>query len=261
MTHKFNKLEIKDELLITRVGKGIKLLKPEQINKYSSHPTGHTISSALQLPLSVYFLDSEGATQKINEEGALICGYGSVDNSIGKSLFEVAENQSANNLINNCKEVMNFNSIKIYDETNIHKDNTINQFLSIKAPWYDDQNKIIGTCGCSIVLGKHSLAESLSHVKQLGLLNTGYDITRITNVTNELQLNNILLSKREMECLKLTIKGYTAKKIAKFLGISHRTVEEYIVNIRLKVGVNSKAELIEIAVDYFMNQNNSTIST
>ena len=43
-----------------------------------------------------------------------------------------------------------------------------------------------------------------------------------------------------------------AEKIAKALDISHRTVEEYITNIRIKVGVNSKAELIEMAIDYFM---------
>jgi DNA-binding CsgD family transcriptional regulator len=233
--------------LIYRFGKGIRILKSEQANEYKDYPfvtaTGHSIHTAFKLPISVYFLNLDGATQAMNEEGALVCGYGSVENALGKTLFEVANTESAYNLIGNCKEVINTNSIKIYDEINTDNDQNSIQFLSFKSPWYDNENAIIGTFGCSIVLGKHSLAESLVHVKQLGMLDED---------SNELLFGNLTLSKREMECLRLTIKGYTAKRIAKVLGISHRTVEEYITNIRLKVGVNSKSELIEMAIDFYL---------
>lgn len=54
-----------------------------------------------------------------------------------------------------------------------------------------------------------------------------------------------------MQCLQLTIKGFTAKKIAKELGLSFRTIEEYLTNIRTKAGVNSKSELIEMVIQNF----------
>jgi len=56
---------------------------------------------------------------------------------------------------------------------------------------------------------------------------------------------DIRLSSRENQCLYLTIRGKTAKQIAKILGISNRTVEEYLMNVKNKMGVASKAEVIE----------------
>lgn len=40
-------------------------------------------------------------------------------------------------------------------------------------------------------------------------------------------------------------------KKANELGISQRTVEEYLNNIKLKMGVYSKSELIDKTIDYF----------
>ncbi|EHL30187.1 hypothetical protein LDG_7934 [Legionella drancourtii LLAP12] len=52
--------------------------------------------------------------------------------------------------------------------------------------------------------------------------------------------------------MHLTIKGYTAKRIARELGISHHTIEEYLLNIRIKMGAASKSELIEMTIDEFI---------
>ncbi len=67
----------------------------------------------------------------------------------------------------------------------------------------------------------------------------------------EFKIKDIRLTQREMQCLQLTIKGFTAKKIAKELGLSFRTIEEYMTNIRVKAGVNSKSELIEMVIQDF----------
>ena len=53
------------------------------------------------------------------------------------------------------------------------------------------------------------------------------------------------LTSREIDCLCLTLQGKTAKLVGQVLGISRRTVEEYLSNIKTKVGVFSKSELIE----------------
>lgn len=63
-----------------------------------------------------------------------------------------------------------------------------------------------------------------------------------------------LFSKREIECLQLTMHGKTAKQIARILEISHRTVEEYLTNIKIKTHSTSKSELIEKAFDYFKSE-------
>lgn len=55
---------------------------------------------------------------------------------------------------------------------------------------------------------------------------------------------NYALSKREIECLKLYVQGNTAKEISLILGLSRRSIENYIYNIKGKLGVSTKVDLI-----------------
>lgn len=222
---------------------GIKLVSPDdrQSHDFYGQNTGYTVASVLALPFNFYFLDQKGNTQIMNEESALICGFQSAEDSIGKSLFDVSLPDSANRLIENCTYVMQAQVVNIFEEEHQKKDGTSLHFLSIKCPWYSLDNTIIGIFGCSIVLGQHNLASSLSIVIALGL----FESDKSLHATKLEQLD-VKLTSRELDCFRFAIKGWTAKKIAKELGISHRTVEEYIVNIRNKTGATSKAQLLEM---------------
>ena len=57
-----------------------------------------------------------------------------------------------------------------------------------------------------------------------------------------------LLSPRQLDVLRLLVKGHSAKAIAKQLGISPRTVEYHKYRTMKQVGVQTTAELIEFAV-------------
>ncbi len=231
----------KNSNLLYRWQNGIKLLAvdtPVDLRLHGQY-TGYTVASVLALPYNFYFLDKLGNTQMMNDESALICGFKSAEDAIGKSLFDVSTPDSATLLIDNCTYVMQAQVINIFEEQNQKKDGSSLHFLSIKCPWYDLNNTVIGVFGCSIVLGQHSLAAALSTVIGLGLFESETKPQKLDQLT-------VKLSRREMDCLGLTIKGFTAKKIAKDLGISHRTVEEYLVNIRTKTGASSKAELMEM---------------
>ena len=54
----------------------------------------------------------------------------------------------------------------------------------------------------------------------------------------------VLLSKREIECLHYLVEGKAAKEIARKLDISPRTVELHIANIKGKMKCKSSLELI-----------------
>jgi len=160
----------------------------------------------------------------------------------GKTLHEVLSQKSANLIIKNDKEVMKFNKLKIIENDCLRKDDIFFQTLSIKSPWYDFDNKIIGLMGFTIIIGKQPLAESLTKISQLGLLGA------IKNIPSK----NTYFSKREIECLRLTVRGKTAKETAFMMGISQRTVEEYLTNIKTKIGVYSKSALIDKVIDQFI---------
>lgn len=53
------------------------------------------------------------------------------------------------------------------------------------------------------------------------------------------------LTSRENDCLKLFIRGYTSTETAMTLGISKRTVETHLENIKNKTGISSKNNLIK----------------
>ncbi|RTL12587.1 MAG: LuxR family transcriptional regulator [Neisseriaceae bacterium] len=65
------------------------------------------------------------------------------------------------------------------------------------------------------------------------------------------ELYQYRLTTREIECLPLLIKGYTSKQIAECLKISHRTVEDYVNNIKSKMNIATKNELILLLADQF----------
>src|SRR3990167_2895100 len=66
--------------------------------------------------------------------------------------------------------------------------------------------------------------------------------------------NPYKLSTRELECLFLMLRSKTAKQIGEILHLSKRTIEFYIVNIKNKLGSQSKSDLLCIAIQHgYMN--------
>ncbi|MFI4963308.1 MAG: LuxR C-terminal-related transcriptional regulator, partial [Legionellales bacterium] len=190
----------------------------------------------------VYLLDVHGATLKINELGASVCGFVGTDQALGKTIFEVSKGNTATDLLNNCESVLKQESVKIFDEFNLRHDGRGLQFLSIKFPCYDVAYQLQGILGISIVLGEHPLAEAITRLTDLGLLPKG---TSPQNQPIKLNLCNVALTSRENECLEYTVKGFTAKEIAKKLAISPRTIEEYINQLKFKLGASSKQQMIQ----------------
>lgn len=61
---------------------------------------------------------------------------------------------------------------------------------------------------------------------------------------------NVILTKRQYDCLSQLAAGCTAKEAAKNLGISHRTFENYLATLKSKIGCHKKSQLIT----RFLNQ-------
>lgn len=80
-------------------------------------------------------------------------------------------------------------------------------------------------------------------------------ITNETNIIHSLinQGENSRLTKREIECLNLYASGKIANDIAIRLGLSKRTVQHYLDNAKLKLGIKSKNELLEKVINNFLN--------
>lgn len=240
---KNQRLDTSNEFHLCRYRNGITLIRPEQINKSFPYgqPLGYTVNDLLRHSFCVYFSDTETTNINLNETTAVSCGYSSLQTALNKTLHEVYDKRSVENIIRNNLEVIKSKKTIIIEATALQKNQINVSTLSIKIPWYHNDN-IIGLLGCSIVLGKQALVESLSQIRNLGLLE--YESHTLAHICGR-EIDNLYFSKRELQCIQLTLKGYPAKKAAFTLGLSQRTVEEYLDNIKIKLGVHSKSEMIE----------------
>lgn len=74
-------------------------------------------------------------------------------------------------------------------------------------------------------------------------------------------LQGIALTKREVQVLYLICNGCTNKVVAECMGLSERTTEYYVKNIRTKTKTNSKLELVRhvIQTDFLQRVDNSDL--
>ena len=237
------------QMKICRVNGGLALLAKDALSGYHSPfiiDTGATVLDCMRMPVSFWMLDTNSLTQVMNAEGIQVCGFQSQQEALGHSLIQVSQRESAIQLIENCDAVMQARELKIFEEINIRKDGTQQQFLSVKLPWYDLERGLIGVCGFSIVLGLHALASNLMMLTQLGILNST-DPTKMLSMPISPPAKQLSLPLRERQCLQFIAQGYTAKMMARELSLSYRTIESYIDNLKSRLGVNSKMELIQFA--------------
>lgn len=66
--------------------------------------------------------------------------------------------------------------------------------------------------------------------------------TNLPNVQQE-----VLLSDKEQEILQLVAQGCTNKAIASAIGVTQRTVENYLSKLFVKLNVESRAEAVIVA--------------
>jgi len=240
---RFNNIDVSSEMIVWRLGDGIVLTKPAQFQnkKLPLIKTGHTIASLLKLPFNVYFIRHDGTNICVNEIDAMTSGFDSVQGAIGRPCFNKFTRQSAAITTQNDKKVMQLQKIKISEEEVVLSEGQINRpTLSIKLPWYNQENEIVGIFGCSILLGQNPLAESLSLVKNLGVLNApNMSFSRMG-----IEVKQHYLSKRQLDCAKLLLAGKSHKEIAAHLNLSTRTVEHYFFHIKEKLHCKNRTELI-----------------
>lgn len=118
-------------------------------------------------------------------------------------------------------------------------------YIFTKTPFYDDNKNVAGTIFNGVDITNSTILELGSLLSKM----TTEIRTNLLGSQNSFLLthdfNEVKLSSREAECLFFLLRGKTAKLIAKFLGISSRTVEEHLSNLKHKFNARNKYDLID----------------
>lgn len=243
-----NHQDTSNELIIQRFGQGIKLIHPEHALKLSG---ALRIGDLLPMPFHVFFNDLDSVLQKFNERGAATFNINHCNDAIGLTAFDIMNKETANICISHDQIAINKNINIIKDELYTRHDDIDISALTIKFPWYNERNKIIGIFGLSCLLDKKwgtSLADSLSLIHQTGLLQSSH----MKQCLPGLSYGEIYFTQRQKEIIIYMIRGKTAKEIATILELSQRTIEHHIENIKLKTNSSSRSELIDKMFDHLI---------
>lgn len=89
----------------------------------------------------------------------------------------------------------------------------------------------------------------MTHFGDTSMVCDQAEFFRDISVSKKLQIQNVSLSKRQSEILRLVVYGKTIKEISQTLGLSPRTTGHYFETIKTKFNVYTKSELIAKTVD------------
>lgn len=228
---------IADELIIHKYGNGVKLARPVETTAFTSIPhKRHTIGQTSALAFSFCLLNCDSEIMRMNTSGAELNGYASEKDVVGKSLFDIFETNNANELRKHDLAILNSPQTCMSVNKTTRKDGEQFNNLIIDAPCYSEDDLLIGILGFSVVIGTQPIEPALNYLREIGLLET----------TSHRIINGIQLTKREKECLDHLMHGKSYKQIAITLKLSPRTVEHCVERVKIKFGVRTKFQLIDL---------------
>ncbi len=204
-----------------------------------------------ELDCCVYLINADSETEYGNEISAMNCGYDSPVSQRGRSPFDCFIKDTAIKVINDHNIAMKSSSLKIIEDDVLNRDGSVNHFLTMLWPKYNYNNSLTGILGCSINVGHHPLPKILATLTQLNLMCSHNNLAKGNGIIKDV-LNNVdfHLSLRERECVELILLGRSSKYIGKLLNLSHRTVDNYISNIKSKFNVSTRQQLIDMILSF-----------
>lgn len=241
--------DISKEMFIEPFLNGVRLIKPKNDADASSHYNINScVKNVYDIPINVFFLDTDCRIQSLNTTAQDVCAYPTEEKTRGNTLHIAARKKEADIIIGQDREIFSKKCIMVEEYHFMRLDGNDFSALAIRYPLYNEMQSIIGLFSFSIILGDNapcSLITAMSRLMQTGLLIQPKEVFKIPYIANN-QINGIQLTKREMDCVRLASKGYTAKKSALKLNLSVRTVEYYLSRAKDKLNIYNKCDLVGI---------------
>lgn len=255
-------LEPHNEFYLRLYKEGVQIIPP----LFKSHPATSSklimLQELMDLKLSVYFLDTHGICKNINYTGALINTYISIKDALGRSAKDVLNKSSFNDLREKNLLILNSQETKIFENHFTFVSNQDCICIDYKFPWYDCYGNLQGIFGIALATGDtaiYSLKESIDAISKINFLLYNSKKNAFHPLDMERLICGVYLSQQEYQCVRYMIRGMTAKMIGQAMGLSFRTVEHYINNIKTKFSVGNKKELINKIIDNLLNDVGSTL--
>lgn len=199
------------------------------------------------LPGVMGWHDLDGRCQGMTQAAAELVGFNSPEAVIGANYtdFRCPAAESADIFIARDKLVLSGEDLRCL-HTDVWADGHIRTHLVYQTQWRDSQGELRGNfCQCMQVDGTvwAELGTALRQRDASYLGDSGaktYDFAKC--------YPGFDLNARESLCLYHLLRGKTTREIAEAMTLSTRTIEDYVVSIKYKLGCDKKAHIIEKAI-------------
>lgn len=233
-------IDLSPEMLITPYRGGVKLMRPAQ-----DHTSLVSLQDAMKLSFNIFFHNCEFITEELNEATWTTCAYESKADAIGSNINRTCIRKDQSERVeNNNLMVIDSHKMLIIDEpADLINDQKINA-VSIKFPWYNNEDQVVGVFGCAMLIKEDNLsniAASFSMVSDKFMQRS----QTMNHLLPGKEINGSYFTSRELDVIQWILRGKAMREIAIILNLSPRTIEHYIVNIKTKAKVKTKSQLIE----------------
>lgn len=200
-----------------------------------------------QIPSLICVQDIHSKVLYSNSHTAGLFGYPDASSLHGMGPYDMRcpAVESANKFLEQDKYVRQNNEAITILDVHVYSDDNLRILVTKKTPYYVG-DKLSGTiCQCTEIDNNHILRITKTLIQSDKAFHSNQGDRSYTIGST---LKETSLSKRESDCVFFLIRGKTMKEIAKCLDLSPRTVEAYIVNIKLKWGCTNQKEVIACAI-------------
>ena len=212
----------------------------------------NTVADVIDMPFNVFFNAANCEIREASDTCLDSFGFYSKSDAIGYSIAKVVPDQvQVMRVYKNDKQVMAKNQMMVFEEYVDLRDDKSVQAVSFKMPWYNKNNQVVGVFGCSVVVDQDTLDNIPSHFYTISRIFSLPDIS-VKSLLSGREINGKYFSAREVDVMQCIICRKTMREIGQLLEVPSRTVELYFNNIKAKLGVNTRAELIDSVVDSFL---------
>jgi len=149
----------------------------------------------------------------------------------------------ADQIRNNDVEVMNRNCVIVRQEDLILPSGKKLVMVSSKKPFIDENGNVSGVLGISVDITRLLSNFQLSELLKINQNSAKKNKKTLLSLSGKWSGTNLTF--RQAECAYYLSRGKTNNEIASILHISHRTVEDYIKQLKVKLGCFKKSTLIE----------------
>lgn len=200
------------------------------------------------LPFICFWKDRQSIYLGCNSGTLIATKFKSEKDIIGKSDYEMPWRDAAEQIIAQDKLCLK-GEVQFSSQSLVDAYGRKTTFLVQKGPLYDKKRKIIGIIGTGFNLTKENYKEVGYLIKATGINITDiYSYLSSTNPGYEYQ--GIKFTKRQAQVISYILKGLSVEAVAKQIGVSKRTVEATIEQLKEKLECEKKYQIIDKAIEY-----------